>query len=408
MTMKKTTLNEQPNRRDGAANWVKVLCAGLLLSGGAAWAQDTAIPAATAKGSDAILGRVRQHEFNPLRDGFTFDRDLNKHGVASLSDKDWLIRTLAVRDLVRLGAPAAPALTAALNETNRHVRQVAVMALGILQATNVVPALEKLLGEDPEPVVRSQSAISLGQIGQSSSVAALKAAQTSDKAGDVQHQAELAAYALEHRIRPTPELAASYASLDETRFGRVQVGSPASDFQLPDTEGKTWRLADFRGKKPVILIWIFADWCPVCHGEFRELIELRKEFEAAGVQVFTLECHDLFPARVMVGKELDPQYWFSKTSFKEAYTQKIWWPHLADRAGAVGAEYGVQPMAFAVHSEYINRPSVVIVDKAGTVRFAYYGTFWGDRPSIRRTLDMVRTGDYSFDAPKRLKAVSKP
>jgi peroxiredoxin len=353
-----------------------------------------------------IFSRVAKHEFNPVRDGFTFDRHLNRHGVASLSDKDWLVRTLAVRDLVRLNAPAIPALTSALNDTNPHVRQVATMVLGVLQATNAVPALEHLLAQDSEPVVRSQAAIALGQIGQPSSLAALKAALSGDKARDVQHQAELAVYAIEHGIRPTPELAASYAHLDETRFGRVQVGQPASDFQLPDTEGKTWRLADFRGKKPVILIWIFADWCPVCHGEFHELIEMRREFEAAGVQVFTLECHDLFPCRVMVGRELAPKYWFSKTSFKETYTQKIWWPHLADRAGAVGAEYGVQPMAFAVHSEYINRPSVVIVDKAGTVRFAYYGTFWGDRPSIRRTLEMVRNGDYSFDAPKRLKPAS--
>jgi len=353
-----------------------------------------------------IFSRVAKHEFNPVRDGFTFDRHLNRHGVASLSDKDWLVRTLAVRDLVRLNAPAIPALTSALNDTNPHVRQVATMVLGVLQATNAVPALEHLLAQDSEPVVRSQAAIALGQIGQPSSLAALKAALSGDKARDVQHQAELAVYAIEHGIRPTPEVAASYAHLDETRFGRVQVGQPASDFQLSDTEGKTWRLADFRGKKPVILIWIFADWCPVCHGEFHELIEMRREFEAAGVQVFTLECHDLFPCRVMVGRELAPKYWFSKTSFKETYTQKIWWPHLADRAGAVGAEYGVQPMAFAVHSEYINRPSAVIVDKAGTVRFAYYGTFWGDRPSIRQTLEMVRNGDYSFAAPKRLKPTS--
>jgi alkyl hydroperoxide reductase subunit AhpC len=155
-----------------------------------------------------------------------------------------------------------------------------------------------------------------------------------------------------------------------------------------------------------VLIWVFADWCPVCHGEFRELIELRQQFEAATAQVFTLECHDLFPCRVMVGKELEPKYWFSKTSFKDSYTKNIWWPHLVDRAGAVGAEYGVQPMSFTVHAEWINRPSVVIVDKEGIARFAYYGTFWGDRPAIHQLLEMVRSGDYSFDAPKRLKAAS--
>jgi alkyl hydroperoxide reductase subunit AhpC len=183
----------------------------------------------------------------------------------------------------------------------------------------------------------------------------------------------------------------------------VKVGQPAPDFQLPDTEGKSWRLSDFRGKKPVVLIWVFADWCPVCHGEFHELIELRQRFEAANAQVFTLECHDLFPCRVMVGKELEPKYWFRKTSFKDAYTKNIWWPHLVDRAGGVGAEYGVQPMSFTVHAEWINRPSVVIVDKEGVGRFAYYGTFWGDRPSIHQLLEMVRSGKYSFDAPKRLK-----
>jgi len=356
----------------------------------------------------SILARVSTHKFHPIRDGFTYDRDLNKHGVSSLDDQDWRVRTLAVRDLVRLGTPATPELVAALADKSEHVRHVAAMTLGILRATNAVPALEKVLREDSDSVVRSQAAIALGQIGVRDSLAIVQAAQKEDKSKDVQHQAELATYAIEYGKTATPELAQAYAGLDESKFGRVQVGQPASDFQLTDTEGKAWRLSDFRGKKPVVLIWVFADWCPVCHGEFRELIELRRQFEAANVQVFTLECHDLFPCRVMVGQELEPKYWFSKTSFKDSYTKNIWWPHLVDRAGAVGAEYGVQPMSFTVHAEWINRPSVVIVDKEGVARFAYYGTFWGDRPGIHQLLEMVRNGKYSFDAPKRLKSASNP
>jgi len=73
-----------------------------------------------------------------------------------------------------------------------------------------------------------------------------------------------------------------------------------------------------------------------------------------------------------------------------------------DRAAAVGLRYGVQPMAFAVHAEYINRPSVAIVDKDGVLRFLYQGTFWGDRPSIHDILEMVKSGRYEFAAPKRL------
>ncbi|MBA4149035.1 MAG: HEAT repeat domain-containing protein [Verrucomicrobia bacterium] len=350
-----------------------------------------------------ILNRVRQHDFHPIRDGFTFDRKLDKHGVADLEDMDWHIRTLAVRDLVRLGPDATTNLLTGLSDTNAHVRHVAVTVLGIIRATNAVSALERTLRKDSDSVVRSQAAIALGQIGAKSSLAALKESQEEDKSKDVRHQAELAAYAVEHGHSATPELADAYRSLDEKRFNKLRVGEPALNFELPDTEGKTWRLSDFRGDKPVVLIWVFADWCPVCHGEFRELIELRRDFEAANAQVFTLECHDMFPARVMVGKELEPKYWFSKTSFKESYTKNIWWPHLVDRAGVVGAEYGVQPMAYVVHSEWINRPAVVIVDKEGIVRFAYYGTFWGDRPSIHEVLEMLRSGNYEFESPKRLK-----
>lgn len=50
--------------------------------------------------AEQVLDRVRQHDFNPIRDGFTFDPQLNKHGVADLDDMDWQIRTLAVRELV--------------------------------------------------------------------------------------------------------------------------------------------------------------------------------------------------------------------------------------------------------------------------------------------------------------------
>jgi len=365
-----------------------------------------AVRAAEVDSIAPILQRVAQHSFHPVRGGFTFDRQLDKHGVADLNDPDWLVRTLAVRDLVRAGLPAESSLVSALTHSNAHVRHVAAMTLGILRATNTVPPLETALATDADDLVRSQAAVALSQIGRASSVAALRAALKEDKSKDVQHQAELAIHAIEHGHTATPELAAAYRALDEAKFGRAKVGQLAPDFQLPDTDGRVWKLSEFRDKRPVVLIWIFADWCPVCQGEFRELIELRRQFESAGIQVFTLEAHDVYPARVMVGKELEPKYWFSKTSFKDSYTKNIWWPHLIDRAGAVGAEYGVQPMAFVVHAEWINRPSVVIVDRDGIVRFAYYGTFWGDRPSIKQALTMVQSGNYFFAAPKRLKATA--
>jgi len=132
-------------------------------------------------------------------------------------------------------------------------------------------------------------------------------------------------------------------------------------------------------------------------------MDMHETFEKEGIKVFTLEIHDRYRGRVMVGKEMEPSYWFAKESFKEAYTNMIKWPHLLDRAGAVGVKYGIDPLAFAVHAEYINRPSTVIIDKEGIIRFLYLGTYWGDRPTIEQTLEMIQQEDFDFEHPNRRK-----
>jgi cytochrome oxidase Cu insertion factor (SCO1/SenC/PrrC family) len=40
----------------------------------------------------------------------------------------------------------------------------------------------------------------------------------------------------------------------------VRVGEPAPDFSLPASDGKTYHLADLRGKKPVVLVIFRGVW----------------------------------------------------------------------------------------------------------------------------------------------------
>lgn len=35
----------------------------------------------------------------------------------------------------------------------------------------------------------------------------------------------------------------------------LNVGDPAPDFALKGSDGKTYRLSDFRGKQPVVIAW---------------------------------------------------------------------------------------------------------------------------------------------------------
>lgn len=347
--------------------------------------------------------RVRTHHFHPRDDGgLTVDRALGRQGIADLADTDWLVRLMATRDLVRAGDKATARVASGLLDSSVDVRHVSATALGILRVDTAVRTLEHALCKDGDALIRSQAAVALGQIESASSLGLLRDRLANDPSRDVQHQCELAIDQIQKGMGATDELRAAFVGLDPATFKTARAGAQAPDFTLPDTEDNLWHLGDFRGKSWVVLIWIFADWCPVCHREFVELIEMRGEFERGDVKVATLETHDRYRARVMVGKELDPRYWFANESFKDAYTQRIWWPHLLDRAGAVGAVYGVDPMAFCVHAEYINRPSTVIIDPAGLIRFAYYGTFWGDRPSIRETLEMIQSERFDFVHPKRL------
>lgn len=49
---------------------------------------------------------------------------------------------------------------------------------------------------------------------------------------------------------------------------KVKVGDPAPDFSLPTIDGRTITLAEFRGKKNVVLSFIPAAWTPVCSGQW--------------------------------------------------------------------------------------------------------------------------------------------
>jgi len=49
---------------------------------------------------------------------------------------------------------------------------------------------------------------------------------------------------------------AAVIELGLARTGReIKVGDEAPDFSLPASDGKTWRLSEFRGKQAVVVAW---------------------------------------------------------------------------------------------------------------------------------------------------------
>src|SRR5262249_34574499 len=66
------------------------------------------------------------------------------------------------------------------------------------------------------------------------------------------------------------------------------VGRPASEIEAVDLEGKSVKLADYRGKVIVLDFW--ATWCGPCVGAMPRLIEIQKRFRDRPVVFLAL--HD--------------------------------------------------------------------------------------------------------------------
>lgn len=83
---------------------------------------------------------------------------------------------------------------------------------------------------------------------------------------------------------PAPTVAA-------TQLGWTQMDKPLPDFQISDAEGKTWRLADLKGKVTLVNLW--ATWCGPCRNELPYLQKLfNKVRERKDLVVITLNTDD--------------------------------------------------------------------------------------------------------------------
>jgi len=70
----------------------------------------------------------------------------------------------------------------------------------------------------------------------------------------------------------------------------LQVGDPAPPFELAGSDGKTYRLADFDGKKTVVLAWFPKAFTPGCTAECSSLRKNSDELKKFDIAYFTASC----------------------------------------------------------------------------------------------------------------------
>ncbi len=126
----------------------------------------------------------------------------------------------------------------------------------------------------------------------------------------------------------------------------LAVGTVAPDFSLKNQFGETVTLSQFKGVKPVVLVFFPLAFSGICTGELCELRDNLKAFEADGIELIGISVDSHFALRAWGDQE---KYTFSLLS--------DFWPH-----GAVASQYGV----FVEEAGIANRGTFVI-NRDGTV-----------------------------------------
>jgi peroxiredoxin Q/BCP len=124
---------------------------------------------------------------------------------------------------------------------------------------------------------------------------------------------------------------------------KLNVGDPAPDFELPGTGAKTYRLADYRGRK-LILAFYPGDFTAVCTRQFCSYRDQGERLDELGAEVLGISAQSVD----------------SHERFAQEKSLNV--PLLADEDKEIARAYGVLagPMV---------RRAIFVIDEEGIVRY---------------------------------------
>jgi peroxiredoxin Q/BCP len=128
----------------------------------------------------------------------------------------------------------------------------------------------------------------------------------------------------------------------------LEVGDEAPGFALEDESGNSVRLADFRGKSAVVLMFYPADETPGCTKQLCAARDDYDRYQQAGIEVFGVN-----PGSAKAHKK-----------FVEKHGLRT--PLLLDRGSNVSKAYGA---LFPIPLINVINRTVVGIDRDGRVRF---------------------------------------
>jgi peroxiredoxin len=150
-------------------------------------------------------------------------------------------------------------------------------------------------------------------------------------------------FILATRVRPQQTTAAPAAAADGVMAPAPLADHSAPDFTLSNLDGTKVALSDLKGQ--VVLINVWATWCPPCRVEMPTIQAAYEQYHNQGFTV------------VAVNLKEDP-------SAVEAFMREhqLTFPALLDADGQVSRTY-----------QAVSLPSSFFVDRRGVIRAVYHG-----------------------------------
>jgi hypothetical protein len=190
-------------------------------------------------------GWVQKPNFRPL--GYMRPTD----------DKGWQTRMLALRAVVMQGKSSIPSLLKALESGDVSRRVFAAQALGYLGADVPPKPLLRAAREDKLAAVRLYAIDALGMRGESANTIDWMSLRKQERNGDVRKHI---GYGVERKDAAIHEsVIQTLKNWNPQSINTAVVGKPAPDFELTSATKQKIRLSSFRGKKSVVLVFVYGD-----------------------------------------------------------------------------------------------------------------------------------------------------
>jgi cytochrome c biogenesis protein CcmG, thiol:disulfide interchange protein DsbE len=153
-------------------------------------------------------------------------------------------------------------------------------------------------------------------------------------------------------------LVLGYAQSD--RYSPIEVGSRAPAYAAPSLAGDTVALQDLRGQVVVLNVW--ATWCPPCRWEMPSLERLQRELGHAGVTVVAVSVDAVAGERDGTGRP---------GGDVAAYVEEagLSFTILLDPASRIQDSFGVRGL-----------PTTFLIDRSGRIRKKVLGPAEWDQP----------------------------